>query len=266
MTDYAIGDIQGCYERLLDVLAKVDFSPSRDRLWVAGDLINRGPSSLETLRYVESLGSSAVVVLGNHDLHLLAVAMGGHTLRNKDTLADILEAPDHQRLFDWLRQQNLCVHDEDRNLVMVHAGLPHIWSVEEAVGYSREVEAVIRGPEAESYFADMYGNWPERWHPDLSGMDRWRVITNYFTRMRFIAEDGTLELAAKESAASAPDGYAPWFRFPRQDDVRVVFGHWAALEGQTESTRYFGLDTGCVWGGKLTLMNLDTGEKIHCDC
>ncbi|NMT62411.1 symmetrical bis(5'-nucleosyl)-tetraphosphatase [Marinobacter orientalis] len=266
MTDYAIGDIQGCYERLRDVLAKVDFSPSRDRLWVAGDLINRGPSSLETLRYIESLGSSAVVVLGNHDLHLLAVALGGHALKNKDTLADILEAPDHEHLFHWLRQQNLCIHDADRNFVMVHAGIPHIWSVGEAVCYGQEVEEVIRGPEAKTYFAQMYGNRPERWDPQLTGVDRWRVITNYFTRMRFIAEDGTLELAAKESAGSAPEGFAPWFRFPRPDDVRVVFGHWAALEGQTESNRFIGLDTGCVWGGVLTLMNLDTGEKIHCDC
>ncbi|MFO7995099.1 MAG: symmetrical bis(5'-nucleosyl)-tetraphosphatase [Marinobacter sp.] len=266
MTDYAIGDIQGCYERLLDVLAKVNFSPSRDRLWVAGDLINRGPSSLETLRYIESLGSSAVVVLGNHDLHLLAVALGGHALKNKDTLTDILDAHDHEHLFNWLRQQNLCIHDADRNFVMVHAGLPHIWSVDEAVRYGQEVEEVIRGPEAKSYFAQMYGNRPERWDPKLSGMGRWRVITNYFTRMRFIAEDGTLELAAKESAASAPAGFAPWFRFPREDDVRVIFGHWAALEGQTESNRFIGLDTGCVWGGVLTLMNLDTGEKIHCDC
>ncbi|PXX93437.1 diadenosine tetraphosphatase [Marinobacter vulgaris] len=266
MTDYAIGDIQGCYERLMDVLAKVDFSPSRDRLWVAGDIINRGPSSLDALRYVESLGSSAVVVLGNHDLHLLAVALGGHALKNKDTLSDILEAPDHPRLLDWLRQQNLFVHDANRNLVMVHAGLPHIWTVDQALGYGREVEAVIRGPEAEVYFTHMYGNRPERWHPDLAGMDRWRAITNYFTRMRFIAEDGTLELAAKDSAAAAPDGYAPWFQFPRTDDVRVVFGHWAALEGRTDSDRFIGLDTGCVWGGTLTLMNLDSGEKIHCDC
>lgn len=266
MTDYAIGDIQGCYERLREVLDMADFSPSRDRLWVAGDIINRGPSSLQALRYVESLGDSAVVVLGNHDLHLLAVALGGHALKTKDTLTDILEAPDQGRLLDWLRQQNLCVHDATRNLVMAHAGLPHIWTVEQAVSHSREVESVIRGPEAQAYFAHMYGNQPERWHDGLEGMDRWRVITNYFTRMRFIAEDGTLELAVKESADSAPDGFAPWFRFPRPDTVRVVFGHWASLEGQTHSNRFIGLDTGCVWGGKLTLMNLDTEEKIHCDC
>lgn len=266
MTDYAIGDIQGCYERLRDVLAKVDFSPSRDRLWVAGDLINRGPSSLETLRYIESLGDSAVVVLGNHDLHLLAVALGGHAPKRKDTLHDILDAQDCDRLLQWLRHQNFCVHDQKRNFVMAHAGIPHIWSVEDAVSYAREVEAVIRSDQAEYYFTHMYGNEPERWDPGLSGMDRWRMITNYFTRMRFIAEDGTLELATKESAGNAPEGYAPWFQFPRQDDVRVIFGHWAALEGNTGSDRFIGLDTGCVWGGVLTMMNLDTGEKIHCDC
>ncbi|WP_341580768.1 symmetrical bis(5'-nucleosyl)-tetraphosphatase [Marinobacter metalliresistant] len=266
MTDYAIGDIQGCYDRLRDVLAKVDFSPSRDRLWVAGDLINRGPSSLETLRYIESLGSSAVVVLGNHDLHLLAVALGGHETRRKDTLADILEAPDHDRLVDWLRQQYLCIHDPARNLVMAHAGLPHIWSVEQAMRFAREVEEVIRGNAAEDYFTHMYGNRPECWDEGLAGMDRWRVITNYFTRMRFIAGDGTLELTTKDSADSAPEGFAPWFRYARGDDTRVVFGHWAALEGNTGDDRFIGLDTGCVWGGVLTMMNLDSGEKIHCDC
>lgn len=266
MTDYAIGDIQGCYDRLRDVLAKVDFSPSRDRLWVAGDLINRGPSSLETLRYIESLGTSAVVVLGNHDLHLMAVALGGHETRRKDTLSDILEAPDLRGLINWLRQQNLCIHDPARNLVMAHAGLPHIWSVDQAMGYAREVEEVIRGPAAEEYFTHMYGNQPECWDDRLAGMDRWRVITNYFTRMRFIAEDGTLELATKESEDDAPEGFAPWFRFPRRDDTRVVFGHWAALEGKTGIERFIGLDTGCVWGGALTMMNLDSGERIHCDC
>lgn len=266
MTDYAIGDIQGCYERLRDVLAKVDFSPSRDRLWVAGDLINRGPSSLQTLRYIESLGSSSVVVLGNHDLHLLAVALGGHAPKKKDTLADILEAPDFENLIGWLRQQNLCVHDPERHLVMTHAGLPHIWSAGQAMALAGEVEAVIRGDNAGRYFTHMYGNEPDCWDDALTGMDRWRIITNYFTRMRFIAQDGTLELASKESADGAPEGFAPWFRYPRPDDLRVVFGHWAALDGETGSERYIGLDTGCVWGGVLTLMNLDSGEKIHCDC
>lgn len=266
MTDYAIGDIQGCYDRLRDVLAQVDFSPSRDRLWVAGDLINRGPSSLQTLRYIESLGSAAVVVLGNHDLHLLAVALGGHRPKRKDTLQDILAAPDRDQLVQWLRQQPLMVRDDARNLVMAHAGLPHIWGLDQAEACAREVEAVIRGDQARDYFSQMYGNQPERWCDTLTGMDRWRVITNYFTRMRFIARDGSLELTTKESADNAPAGYAPWFSYPRPDDVKVIFGHWAALEGHTGSARFIGLDTGCVWGGTLTLMNLDSGELIHCDC
>ncbi|MDY6798575.1 MAG: symmetrical bis(5'-nucleosyl)-tetraphosphatase [Pseudomonadota bacterium] len=266
MTDYAIGDIQGCHDRLLDVLDKAAFSPSRDRLWVAGDIINRGPSSLAALRYVAALGNSAVVVLGNHDLHLLAVALGGHSPRQKDTLTEILEAPDCDELVAWLRRQNLCVHDPERHLVMAHAGVPHVWTVDQAVACSREVESVIQGPDAEYYFTHMYGNEPARWSDDLSGMDRWRMITNYFTRMRFIATDGTLELAAKESADQAPEGYAPWFTYDRPDDAQIVFGHWAALEGVTHDDRFAALDTGCVWGGRLTMMNLDSGEKIHCDC
>ncbi|MDX1633576.1 MAG: symmetrical bis(5'-nucleosyl)-tetraphosphatase [Marinobacter sp.] len=266
MTDYAIGDIQGCYQPLRKLLEQVDFSPSRDRLWVAGDLINRGPESLQSLRYIESLEASAVVVLGNHDLHLLAVILGGHKLRNKDTLDDILAAPDRDRLVEWLRQQKLCVYDPDRNYFMSHAGLPHIWSVDDALGYAKELATIIRGPDAGIYFTNMYGNQPERWDRSLTSMDRWRMITNYFTRMRFIAEDGTLELSAKESAEEAPEGFAPWFSYPRQDDVRIIFGHWAALEGRTGDSRYIGLDTGCVWGGALTLMNLDTGEKTRCEC
>lgn len=266
MTDYAIGDIQGCYEPLKNILAKVGFSPSRDRLWVAGDLINRGPASLKTLRYIKTLGDSAVVVLGNHDLHLLAVVLGGHAPKRKDTLADILGAPDRDKLVSWLRQQHLCVYDATRNLMMTHAGLPHIWSLEQALACAREVEEVIRGDHAPGYFAHMYGNHPEGWDSSLTGMERWRVITNYFTRMRFIAHDGRLELTAKETTDSAPEGFAPWFEFPRSDDLRVVFGHWAALEGKTGVDRFVGLDTGCVWGGSLSLMNLDTGETIHCDC
>ncbi|MDC0662323.1 symmetrical bis(5'-nucleosyl)-tetraphosphatase [Marinobacter sp. SS21] len=266
MTDYAIGDIQGCYDRLRSVLDKVAFSPSRDCLWVAGDLINRGPASLETLRFLEGLGGATTVVLGNHDLHLLAVALGGHQTRRKDTLADILESPDHDRLVAWLRQQRLCLYDRDRHLFMAHAGLPHIWSLDQAQALGREVEAVIRGPQARDYFTHMYGNRPACWHDGLTGIDRWRAITNYFTRMRFVAEDGTLELATKESADAAPGGFAPWFRYPRHDNVKVIFGHWAALEGRTGSEQFIGLDTGCVWGGALTIMNLDSGERIHCDC
>ena len=266
MSTYAIGDLQGCLAPFDALLDEIRFNPDHDRLLLAGDLVNRGPDSLGALRRVHELRDNARVVLGNHDLHLLAVALGGHSPKRKDTLHDILDAPDHDRLIQWLRQQHLCVHDAGRNLVMAHAGLPHIWSVEQAVACAREVEAVIRGDQAGEYFSQMYGNQPEAWCDTLTGMDRWRVITNYFTRMRFIASDGRLELATKESADRAPEGFAPWFTYPRQDDVKVVFGHWAALEGNTGSDRFIGLDTGCVWGGALTMMNLDTGEKIHCDC
>ncbi|WP_404365266.1 symmetrical bis(5'-nucleosyl)-tetraphosphatase [Marinobacter sp.] len=266
MTDYAIGDIQGCHDELVEMLSLIDFSPSRDRLWVAGDLINRGPESLASLRYIESLESSAVVVLGNHDLHLLAVALGGHRARGKDTLDDILAAPDYDRLIEWLRQQPLCVYDPDRQLLMSHAGLPHIWTVDDALAHAREVSSAIMGPEAGEFFTHMYGNQPARWSESLTGIDRLRMITNYFTRMRFIAPDGTLELETKESAGSAPPGFAPWFDYPRGDGTRIVFGHWASLEGKTGSSQFIGLDTGCVWGGALTVLNLDTGEKTRCEC
>lgn len=266
MTDYAVGDIHGCYGVLRRLLDRVGFSPSRDRLWVVGDIINRGPDSLQSLRYVANLGHSAKVVLGNHDMHYLAVALGGHKTRGKDTLDDILQAPDRTWLTQWLRQQEMCVHDAARDLVMVHAGLPHIWSASEAAGYGKELTEVIRGPDASEFFQHMYGNEPARWDPALTGMDRWRSITNYFARMRFIAADGTLELATKESVGAAPEGFAPWFSFPRTDSVRVLFGHWAALQGKTGSPQFIGLDTGCVWGGELTLMNLDTGETTCCDC
>ena len=267
MADYAIGDIQGCYDRLLQVLALIEFDPARDRLWVAGDLVNRGPDSLRTLRYIHDLGEAATVVLGNHDLHLLAVAFAGHNLRRNDTLKDILEAPDCDELLEWLRAQPLACYDKRRDLFMAHAGLPHIWSAPEALALADEVAAVLKGPDAETFFAGMYGNEPACWDDRLEGMARWRAITNYFTRMRFIRDDGTLDLVTKESADKAPEGgFRPWFDWPRQDATRVVFGHWAALQGNTGSDRYMGLDTGCVWGGTLTVMDLDTGRKGSCPC
>lgn len=266
MTDFAIGDIQGCYERLCRVLKMVDFQPGRDRLWVAGDLVNRGPESLATLRYIHSLGESARVVLGNHDLHLLAVAYGGHDLKSKDTLHDILEAPDCERLLDWLRHQHLALYDESRDLFMAHAGLPHIWTVSQALACARELESVLSRPDFGDFLSQMYGNEPDRWDDSLTGLPRLRLITNYFTRMRFIARDGTLNLTLKDSAAKAPHGFRPWFEWPRADQARVIFGHWAALEGKTNSNRYVGLDTGCVWGGALTVMNLETREKVSLPC
>lgn len=267
MTDFAIGDIQGCYDPLRRALDQAGFEPGRDRLWVVGDIINRGPDSLQSLRFIRDLGSAARVVLGNHELHFLAVVFGGGKLKRKDTLDQILKAPDAVELIDWLRAQPLADYDPERDLFMAHAGLPHIWSVAQALGYAGEVEAVIRGSDAKGYFEGMYGNQPERWSDALTGMERWRMITNYLTRMRFIAADGALELETKEAAGIAPAGYRPWFEFPRpQDRTRILFGHWAALEGRTHNPRFIGLDTGCVWGGAMTVMNLETGEKSRCEC
>jgi bis(5'-nucleosyl)-tetraphosphatase (symmetrical) len=260
MSDYAIGDIHGCHDSLRALLDRICFRPDCDRLWFVGDIINRGPRSLESLRLVRSLGDNALVTLGNHDMHFLAVALGGHSPRRKDTLAEIFEAPDRNELIDWYLQQNFAVHDPGRDLLMVHAGLPHLWTVEDALRHSRELEAVIQSSGASDYFRDMYGNDPARWSDDLEGMPRWRAITNYFTRMRFLAEDSTLDFAAKEGAEAGPEGFLPWFQYPRPDSAEVIFGHWAALEGRTETPGIHGLDTGCVYGGSLTALNLDTKE------
>ena len=267
MTDFAVGDIQGCYDPLRRALDQAGFEPERDCLWVVGDIINRGPDSLQSLRYIRDLGKSARVVLGNHELHMLAVVFSGSRPKRKDTLEQILEAPDAVELIDWMREQRLADYDAKRDLFMAHAGLPHVWSVEQGLAYAREVEEVVQGPNAKDYFENMYGNQPDRWSETLTGMDRWRAITNYLTRMRFVAEDGTLELDSKEGSSTGPDGFEPWFAFPRsQDRTRIVFGHWAALEGRTGSERFIGLDTGCVWGGAMTVMNLDSGERTRCEC
>lgn len=269
MTLYAVGDVQGCLTPLKCLLAQVDFSPSRDVLWLAGDLVNRGPHSLETLRFVQSLGSSALCVLGNHDLHLLAVAYNIERLKKSDTLAPILEAADRAMLIEWLRWQKLVHHDAKRDLTLVHAGIPPQWSVAKALKRAAEVEYVLRDDnELRPYLDGLYGNFPTKWSKSLHGMDRLRLITNYFTRMRFCTADGTLELTAKEGVAQAPQGFAPWFSHAERKTKghTLIFGHWAALEGRCEEPDVYALDTGCVWGNAMTLMNLDTGERHACDC
>ncbi|ARU58517.1 diadenosine tetraphosphatase [Oleiphilus messinensis] len=266
MATYAVGDIQGCYDALRNVLDQVGFDPECDTLWCVGDIVNRGPKSLESLRLIKSLGDAAITVLGNHDLHLLAIAYGGHKLKRKDTLEDIFSAPDAEELLTWLKRQPLVYFDPGRNILVAHAGIPHIWSFDAACQYADEVSEVLRGPEAGAYFQAMYGDQPEIWHDSLTGMDRLRVITNYLTRMRFISREGALELNAKNEPENAPEGYVPWYSLPRSDNGRIVFGHWAALQGSTGSERFMALDTGCVWGGCLTLVNIDTGEKVACEC
>lgn len=258
---YAIGDIQGCYDPLRELIDALPYDANNDRLWFVGDLVNRGPKNLETLEYVRSLGSKATVVLGNHDLHLLAIVFGGKNPQKNDTFQDVLESPKCDELCHWLRHQPLIHCEADK--VMVHAGIPHIWTVEKALEYAQEVEHTLRGAYYASYFEQMYGRFPDQWHPDLSGMDRLRIITNYLTRMRFIATDGHLEFAHKEGLATCPEGFKGWFEYPRPDSQNIVFGHWAALEGKTSDPQAIATDTGCVWGRELTAVRLEDNKLFQ---
>ncbi|MBJ7552749.1 symmetrical bis(5'-nucleosyl)-tetraphosphatase [Marinomonas spartinae] len=268
MATYAIGDLQGCFTPLMALLETFHYDPQKDHLWFAGDLINRGPESLETLRFIKSLGNNATAVLGNHDLHLLAVSRGHSALKRNDTLLDILTASDRDELMEWLRQQPLCHYDESLNTIMTHAGIPPCWTLEQTLTLAQEVENQLRSDTVDDFLAVMYGNTPQRWDNNLIGMDRLRAITNYLTRMRFCAVDSTLDLKTKEGLDTAPEGYAPWFSYPTQlpEDCHVVFGHWAALEGITHSNTIHALDTGCVWGGSLTALRLDDQQLFSTPC
>ncbi len=258
MTHYAIGDIQGCYDELIQLLDTLNFGPD-DQLWVAGDLVNRGPKSLETLRFLKELGDQARIVLGNHDLHLLAIHYGTTTQRRSDTFDEILNAPDRYELMDWLRHQPLLIHDKTLGYTMVHAGIPPNWSLKKARNCSKEVEQVLQSTLAIEYFRNMYGNKPDRWKKSIEGWERLRMITNYFTRMRFCSDKGKLDFLAKGSLSSQPEGFLPWFEHPGKtvDTHRIIFGHWAALEGKADHHNVFALDTGCVWGNTLTAMRLE---------
>lgn len=269
MAVYAVGDLQGCLQPLKCLLEQVAFDPANDKLWLVGDLINRGPESLETLRFLYRMRESVVCVLGNHDLHLLAVAYNIERLKKGDTLRDILQAPDCNDLLTWLRQQPLLHYDAERNTALVHAGIPPQWSLKKALKYAGEVEHALRDDSLIKPFLDgMYGNDPAKWDSDLTGIPRLRVITNYFTRMRFCTRDGKLDLKSKEGLGTAPPGFAPWFSYKERKtrDTKIIFGHWAALEGQCPEPGVFALDTGCVWGGAMTLLNVDTGQRLSCDC
>ncbi|SEL19429.1 symmetrical bis(5'-nucleosyl)-tetraphosphatase [Halomonas daqiaonensis] len=267
MTTYAIGDLHGCHDEFVALLEQLDFDSSRDHLWLVGDLVNRGPSSLACLREVMALGESATTVLGNHDLHLLAVARGGGRENRKDTLSAILAAQDRECLLDWLQSRPLLVRRRSEGLddtVMTHAGLLPQWSLDQAAELAGEAESRLSGETAGAFLERMYGNTPACWRDDLDGIDRLRMIINVFTRMRFIDAGGCLEFAAKEGLDSAPGGFAPWFQFPRDDDPWLLFGHWAALQGEASARRVRAeaLDTGCVWGSRLTALDLESGRRI----
>lgn len=261
MTRYAIGDVQGCNEELQALVSRLRFSPDRDRIYFVGDLVNRGPASLEVLRFVRSLGDNAVVVLGNHDLHLLAVAHGARRNKRQDTLDEVLAAPDRAALLEWLIARPLAHVDTDsdgRRDLVVHAGVVPQWTVDTTVALAREVESALRTDPA-GVFEHMYGDEPDRWSEELDRKDRLRFTINVLTRLRVCTADGRVDLKWKGKPPSAGSPYQPWFDAQRREsrDARVIFGHWSAL-GFVERNGVIGLDSGCVWGGTLTAFNLDS--------
>lgn len=262
MTRHALGDVQGCYEELRALVSRLRFSADRDRLWFVGDLVNRGPRSLEVLRYVRSLGDNAVVVLGNHDLHLLAVACGTREARRSDTLDDILGAPDGDALLEWLATRPLA-HFEAGDL-MVHAGVVPQWTVETTLQLAREVESALRS-DPRKLFQHMYGDEPDHWTADLEGTDRLRFAINVLTRLRVCTGDGRVNLRLKGKPPAGASPWLPWFDVQgrRTLGTRVVFGHWSAL-GLIMRDDVIGLDSGCVWGGTLTAVDLDASRASGC--
>lgn len=272
MTRYAVGDLQGCLKPLKCLLKDVQFEADQDQLWLVGDLINRGPESLKTLEFLMDLDhafpDAIKIVLGNHDLNFLAVYYGHAKIKRKDTIQEIIESPECEKIVEWLCQKPLLYTDPSGDYSMSHAGIPPIWSLLDAQHYASEVEAVLQNPaKREEYFANMYGNKPDCWNDNLEGWTRLRVITNYFTRMRFCSEIGELDLKNKTDVSDDPN-FKPWFSYPEHKarQHNLIFGHWAALEGKAKQDNVFALDTGCVWGGDLSIMNLETRKIKTCDC
>lgn len=265
MATYVVGDVQGCHDSLRRLLDIVGFDPPHDTLWLVGDLVNRGPQSLATLRFIQDLGASAVAVLGNHDLHLLVTAAGYSKLYPGDTFQDILTAPDRDELLAWIRRQKL-MHAGDGH-AMVHAGLLPQWSIEQALALAREVEAALQDDGFDALLATMYGNEPTRWDDALKGDDRLRVIINAMTRMRLCSADGEMEFRHKLAPVNMPPGYMPWYAVPTRASrgTPIVFGHWASL-GVVFAQNVIGLDSGCVWGRKLTALRLEDRRTFQCGC
>jgi len=261
MTTWAIGDIQGCHDELRALVAELGFRADRDQLWFTGDLVNRGPQSLETLRYVRSLGANAVTVLGNHDLHLLAVAFATkRKIKSGDTIEDVLDARDRDALLEWLLSRPLTHYDPSRKTLLVHAGLVPQWTADTAVSLAREVEGALQ-KDPRGLFDEMYGDQPDKWSDSLKGMDRLRFAINALTRLRICTRDGRVDLKMKGGTKDIRAPYKPWFEWENREsrDARVIFGHWSAL-GLVRTQGVVGLDTGCVWGGSLTALDIDAAD------
>jgi len=258
MAVYAIGDIQGCYDQLRYLLDLIRFDPDKDKLWFAGDLVNRGPDSLKVMRFVKGLGSRAITVLGNHDLHLLAMSQGVDKHKDpRHTLDQILAAPDRKELLHWLRHRPLMHHSKKHNFSMIHAGLPPQWDIPTALECAAELESVLQGDGFHDYCQQMYGNLPKRWDPKLKGIKRLRFITNCFTRLRFCTPDGSLSLRESSAPGTQNSSLIPWYEMPKRAsrDQRILFGHWSTL-GYGKHGNVWSLDSGCLWGGELTALRI----------
>ena len=262
MAIYVIGDVQGCFAALQQLVKDMDFDPNVDTLWFTGDLVNRGSQSADVIRFVRGLGERTISVLGNHDLHLLAVAAGKAKIKRHDTIADVLRSQDRDELLGWLRQRPLLHHDANLGLTLIHAGLLPQWDLDVAIGLASEVESVLRGPDSDEFLAHMYGNQPRVWREDLTGWDRLRLIVNAFTRLRYCDRSGHMDLAPTGPPGSQPKHLVPWFQLPdrRTKELTIIFGHWSSL-GIWQKDGVIGLDTGCVWGGALTAVRVDDGRR-----
>ncbi|STY27909.1 bis(5'-nucleosyl)-tetraphosphatase [Legionella wadsworthii] len=265
MPDYAIGDVQGCYDPLQRLLEIIDFDDKSDRLWFVGDLVNRGPDSLAVLRFVSSLHIAPRVTLGNHDLHLLATLFGDRPWKgHDDTLHEVMDADDGEELGHWLRKQSILYYSSEFNVVMCHAGICPLWDLDQARQLAKELEEVLAGENYPHFLSNLYGNQPNYWADALRGMDRLRAITNYFTRMRFCNERGQIDWDYKGTIAQAPTNLYPWFDVPsrKEIDADIIFGHWAALMGNCPHAKIHALDTGCFWGGQLTALRLQDMQRF----
>ena len=266
MADYVIGDVQGCYDPLQRLLDHIDFNEHHDSLWFVGDLVNRGPQSLAVLRFIKHLPSTTRITLGNHDLHLLATLFGHSSQKNvDDTLHDILMASDRDELGHWLRKQSILYHDPILNVVMCHAGIAPMWTLSQAKQRAQELEQALSGDEYRTFLMHMYGNHPDHWSSDWTGLERLRIICNYFTRMRFCDATGRLIFNNKGTITNAHPSLFPWYAVPNRKPIQadIVFGHWAALQGQCPVPHIHALDTGCYWGGTLTALRLQDKQRFH---
>ena len=264
MATYAIGDIQGCFTELVALLEKINFNEEQDKLWFVGDLVNRGSASAKVIRFIKSLKNNPIVVLGNHDLHLLAVAEECQKIRPQDTFQDVLDSPDKQELLDWLKKCKFLHHDEQLNYVLSHAGIPPQWNLEQAKEYAAELEELFLNNRYREFLPHMYGNFPDIWEDDLKGWDRYRFMINAFTRMRYCDVKGRLNLTEKGPVASISAELYPWYEVPNREKIEanIVFGHWAALKGNSNNRKIFAIDTGCAWGHELTALCLEDQKRF----